>query len=148
MGSTEDFQNAVRDAERFAFNPQALQGVADQVQMMTARLQEVSDAPVEGVDDTGLVTATVSGGALRTVAISAHAIRDLSAEELGQACLQAIQHARQRGGQLIAETMSDMFPDLSASATADNGRAEGPDDSSYEVTQVAEALRRAARKVR
>ncbi|MFU8871726.1 YbaB/EbfC family nucleoid-associated protein [Micromonospora sp. SL4-19] len=142
MSSLDDFQAAVRDAERFAFNQQALQQVADQIQVMTARIQEVTSAEVEGTDDSGLVTATVSGGALRAVAISAHAIRNLSGQELGQACLQAVQDARRRGGELVAEEMSAMFPDLPAPRDTDR------EDSSYDVTQAADVLGRAAREVR
>jgi DNA-binding protein YbaB len=104
-----DFQRTVRDAERYADAP-SLRRVEDSVRSMVDAVQEVGAQTHQASDPSGTVTATINGqGELTGVAISAYAIRDLSTEELGTACLAAIAAARQLCSEAVAERLTELF---------------------------------------
>ncbi|MFB4292808.1 YbaB/EbfC family nucleoid-associated protein [Nonomuraea sp. ATR24] len=65
------------------------------VDAFAGALRELEQRQLTGTDDTGRVTATVTGaGRLTRVAIDPRAMRDLDHAELGQAVLQAVSAAR------------------------------------------------------
>jgi DNA-binding protein YbaB len=67
------------------------QQVADLVQAVN----DAVDQSATGSDPSGLVKATVRGrGAVESLYISPHAMRDLSADELGAACVNAVRAAK------------------------------------------------------
>jgi DNA-binding protein YbaB len=74
--------------------------IRDKVESMAVRTYR-------GTDATGLVAVEVSGtGKVRSVEVSAEAVRDLTTEALGTACLEAIRTARARLGREAAELVA------------------------------------------
>ncbi|MFI6909412.1 YbaB/EbfC family nucleoid-associated protein [Nonomuraea sp. NPDC050394] len=77
------------------------------VDAFAGALRELAEERLTGVDDTGLVAATVSGtGRLLRVTIDPRAMRDLGHSDLGPAVLQAILAARAAMGEGLEKAMT------------------------------------------
>ncbi|MEV0717241.1 YbaB/EbfC family nucleoid-associated protein [Asanoa sp. NPDC050611] len=76
-----------------------------------AGLRELMSRTVTGTDPSGYVAATVSlGGKLSRTYISPHAVRDLSAPELGEACRAAVAAARTTAAETFQAAVGE-FPE-------------------------------------
>jgi len=106
----EGLLGQARDFGRTANPEAALRQMQESMQALQERIERLQPAEFTGRDDSGTVTAIVTGdGALRRVDISGRALRDLPAEQLGPACLAAIQQARLGMAGGLQEQLTDLI---------------------------------------
>lgn len=105
---------------------------------LKAKVESMAARTYRGTDATGLVAAEVSStGAVRSVEVSAEAVRDLTAEVLGTACLEAVLAARATLGREATNLVATSEPEFSEPESA--APAPRPDASA-----IAARLRQAA----
>ncbi|MEV6346447.1 YbaB/EbfC family nucleoid-associated protein [Actinoplanes sp. NPDC051851] len=132
----DDVSGAAQDAQRHGYTPASLRVLNEAVQEYRDRIAALTVERFEATDETGTVTAEVTGDAqLQSVYISPHAVRGLDAAGLGEACRQAILAARGRMTERIQEEMA---------ASAGGELTPPPID----VETAAARLRRAAERLR
>ena len=84
--------------------------ISEATQNLRDRLRALTEETATATDDAGYVEATVRlGGELVDVRISAYAMRDLSADALGPACVEAIAAARSRAGEAMSERLDELI---------------------------------------
>ena len=104
----DDITGAAREAQRHSFTPASMGALHEAVQNYTERVAALTAARFEATDETGTVTAEVTGDAkLQSVYISPHAIRDLDVTALGEACKQAILAARTRMAEQVEADLAE-----------------------------------------
>ncbi len=115
-----------------------LEALRRSVADLKKKVESMAARTYRGTDATGLVAAEVSStGKVRSVEVSAQAVRDLTAAVLGTACLEAVLAARATLGreamELVATTeLAAMAPESAAP------------ESRTDASAIAARLRRAA----
>jgi DNA-binding protein YbaB len=83
--------------------------ISDAARDLRDRMRALAEETATATDEAGYVEATVRlGGELIDVRISAYAMRDLSADALGPACVEAIAAARTRAGEAMSERLEEL----------------------------------------
>lgn len=92
----DSFLDSVRQSLQAQTDPGGpLRRLHERLQAMTARFGEVQSRTFQGLAADGQITAEVDGrGKVLHLDISPHAIRDLRADDIGPACVEAIRAAR------------------------------------------------------
>ncbi|MEH1059057.1 YbaB/EbfC family nucleoid-associated protein [Micromonospora sp. CPCC 206171] len=95
---------AADEARRQGYTDPSLRAVRERVDGLAARIAALREESVEATDATGTVTARVTGdGEVAEVYLSPQAVRDLDADQLGAACLEAVRQAQTR----LSTTLTD-----------------------------------------
>lgn len=105
----------------------------EQLRRVNETMTALAEIEVVGSDETGMITATVSGvGKLRSVYVSPHAVRELDNVMLGEAACQAIHAARAAAGEHLARSLSD----ATGEEMTDLSTAEFPEDPMAGVREL------------
>ncbi|NYF54456.1 YbaB/EbfC family nucleoid-associated protein [Micromonospora purpureochromogenes] len=108
-GDAESIAAAAREAARQQYTESSLRAVREAVEGLTSRVAALQEESVEATDASGTVTARVNGdGEVADIYISPYAMRDLDADQLGEACLRAVREAQSRLGVLLTERIREI----------------------------------------
>ncbi|MEU1243058.1 YbaB/EbfC family nucleoid-associated protein [Micromonospora parva] len=108
-GDAEALAAAARDAQRQGYTEASLRQVQSRVNELNERVASLREESVSASDGTGTVTARVTGdGEVAEVYISPQAIRDLDADGIGNACVEAVREAQTRLAALLSERLREI----------------------------------------
>ncbi|GLZ60136.1 MULTISPECIES: YbaB/EbfC family nucleoid-associated protein [Micromonospora] len=133
-GDAEALAAAAREAQRQGYTEASLRQVQSRVNELNERVASLREETVSASDGTGTVTVRVSGdGEVAEVYLSPQAIRDLDADALGNACVEAVREAQTRLAAVLGERLREI--------TGNDGV-----DQSVSLRQALDEFRDAARR--
>ncbi len=139
MSAPDAYQQFIANAMRHGRSSETAgrRRSAEAAHALHGRFRELTEESVTGADGAGYVEATTRlGGELTDVRISALAMRNLNADELGVACTQAIAAARTRSGEVMAERLEEM-----TASTSTAGLEELIPQEIRRIPEIAELLK-------
>ncbi|MBQ1012204.1 YbaB/EbfC family nucleoid-associated protein [Micromonospora sp. M51] len=108
-GDAEAIAAAAREAQRQGYTEASLRQVQSRVNELNERVASLREESVSASDGTGTVTVRVTGdGEVAGVYISPQAIRDLDADALGNACVEAVREAQTRLAAVLGERLQEI----------------------------------------
>ncbi|WP_444948430.1 YbaB/EbfC family nucleoid-associated protein [Micromonospora ureilytica] len=108
-GDAEAVTAAAREAQRQGYTEASLRQVQSRVNELNERVAALREESVSASDATGTVTVRVTGdGEVAEVYLSPQAIRDLDADDLGNACVEAVREAQTQLAAQLSERLREI----------------------------------------